>query len=207
MEHNLNVEIKYADFESPICWAQIFGNPAPVHIEIGFGKCGFLLQIAAQHPTDNFIGIESSHKYYRKGVAKIQRAGLPNVKLLWGEAFHLLKRYVPDQSVANVYINFPDPWPKRRHAKRRLIQPEVVTLLAEKLDVDGYIDIATDSEPYIVEVQNLFLANTHYHKIYYHASNLLGSIRRYSSDYEEMFLNEGRTIYYAKYQKKLITGL
>ncbi len=143
---HLNVELKYAHIKPPLCWEEIFGNIAPVEVEIGFGKCGFLLKIAAQYPTINFVGVESARKYYRKGITKIQRVGLRNVKLIWGEAFHVFKRYIPDNSLANAYINFPDPWPKRRHAKRRLLRAEFVSLLARKLKPNGSIEITTDAE-------------------------------------------------------------
>ena len=202
MADHLNVELKYAEIEPPMCWQQIFGNPAPVDIEIGFGKCGFLLEIAAQHPTTNFVGIESSRKYYRKGITKVQRAGLNNVKLLWGEAFHIFKRYVPDHSVANIYINFPDPWPKKRHAKRRLLQAELVSLLASKLYPAGCLEIATDIESYLNQIQEIFLANAMYAMVYSHTSTHHGSVRTYCSDYEVMFPQEGKTIYYIKYKRK-----
>lgn len=202
MEEHLNIELKYADLEPPLCWKQIFGSSSPVEIEIGFGKCGFLLAIAAQNPLINFVGIESSRKYYRKGVAKIQRAGLKNIKLLLGEAFHLFKRYVSDDSIANIYINFPDPWPKKRHAKRRLVQAELVSLLAQKLNLAGCIEIATDAAPYIDQIQEIFRMNALYECLYSQTSNHPGRIRPYCSDYESMFLKEGKTIHHVKYRRK-----
>lgn len=194
--------MKYADLEPPLCWQQVFGNSAPVEIEIGFGKCGFLLEIAAQNPATNFVGIELSRKYYRKGVAKVQRAGLPNIKLLWGEAFHLFERYVPDHSLAQIHINCPDPWPKKRHAKRRLVQAELVALFAQKSNPDGSIEIATDAEAYMLQVQEIFRANALYAMTSAHTSNQQGSIRPYSSDYERMFLDAGKTIHYVKYSRR-----
>jgi tRNA (guanine-N7-)-methyltransferase len=198
---NLNVELKHTNIEPPICWEHIFGNTAPVEIEIGFGKCGFLLEIAPQYPTINFVGLESARKYYRKGITKIQRSGLKNIKLMWGEAVHIFKRYIPDDSVANVYINFPDPWPKRRHAKRRLLKAELVSLLARKLNSNGCIEIATDVESYKNQIQEIFLANSMYDMLYYQTSNHQGRVRTYCSDYELMFLKEGKTIHYVKYKK------
>lgn len=195
-----HVELKYTNIEPPICWEHIFGNPAPVEIEIGFGKCGFLLAIAAYQPTRNFIGIESARKYYRKGIRKVHRAELKNIRLLWGEAFHIFKHYVPDHSVAMIYINFPDPWPKRRHAKRRLLKGEAVELLARKLRPNGGIEIATDMEPYMHQIQEVFRTNTMYEMVSYQTRNHHGKMRPYCSDYEAMFLKEGKTIHYVKYQ-------
>lgn len=195
-----HVELKYMNIDPPIYWEHIFGNPAPVEIEIGFGKCGFLLAIAAYQPTINFVGIESARKYYRKGITKVQRAELKNIRLLWGEAFHIFKQYVPDNSVATIYINFPDPWPKRRHTKRRLLKAEVVELLAQKLTPNGCIEIATDVEPYMNQIQEVFQTNNMYEMVSYQTSNHHGNVRPYCSDYELMFLKEGKTIYYVKYQ-------
>lgn len=201
MEPIVDIELKYATLVPPLCWEDIFGNTAAVDIEIGFGKCGFLLQMAAQQPNVNVVGIESSHKYYRKGISKVQRAELRNVRLLWGDAAHLIKRYVPDASLANIYINFPDPWPKRRHAKRRLIRTEVVTLLAHKLRPGGSIEIATDFAAYMTQIQEIFQNHLHlYELVYAKDSAQPGSIRPYQSDYEMMFLHMGKTIYYAKYR-------
>lgn len=203
MEDTLNVELKYTNLHPPLCWQEVFGNTAPVELEIGFGKCGFLLDIAAQHPVVNFIGIESARKYYRKGGRKVQRAGLQNVKLLWGEAYHILKRYVPDQSLRTVYINFPDPWPKRRHAKRRLLKTEFITLLVRKLQSVGGVEIATDVETYNEQIQEIFQDNDLYEQLYYHSTNALDrSKREYFSDYEVMFLKQEKTIHYLKYRKK-----
>jgi tRNA (guanine-N7-)-methyltransferase len=202
MSATWDVELKYSEIESPIRWDQLFGNSAPVDIEIGFGKCGFLLNIGAQQPTINFVGIELSRRYYRKGITKIQKAGLTNIKLIWGEAAHIFNRYVPDNSVTNIYINFPDPWPKKRHAKRRLLRIEVANLFAQKLKPAGCIEIATDSESYINQVQEIFRANSMYEMLSYQTGNHHGRVRAYSSDYELMFLKEGKIIHYVKYKRK-----
>lgn len=199
---NLDVELKYTDLEPPICWEHIFQNTSPIAVEIGFGKCGFLIDIAKQHPSMNFVGIESSRKYYRKGIKKIQRVQLKNIKLIWGEAFHIFKRYVPDRSIANIYINCPDPWPKKRHAKRRLLQSEFVSLVARKLYPSGCIEMATDVESYLNATKNILQSNNTYEMIYSTTSKHQNNHRQHFSDYEMVFLKEGKTIYYTKYRKK-----
>lgn len=197
----MDVELKYAQIDAPLCWHAIFGNAAPVAIEIGFGKCGFLLHLAAQQPAVNFIGIESSHKYYRKGGVKVQRAVLSNIRLMWGDATHIFKRYVPDHSVHRVYVNFPDPWPKKRHAKRRLCNPEFIALLAHKLIPAGQIEIATDAAAYMHQVQEVFQAHRDcYELVYACTSENHAYVRPYQSDYEQMYLKDGKTIYYAQYR-------
>lgn len=201
MEHAPEIELQYTSLAPPLCWKQVFGNTAPVAIEIGFGKGGFLLSIAVQQPMVNFIGIESSRKYYRKGSRKVQRAKLCNIKLVWGEAYHFLKRYVPDNSLQNLYINFPDPWPKRRHAKRRLLKPEFVTMLARKLETRGQVEIVTDVEEYSTQMQEVFRPYECYEMLAYQTSNHHGPVRPCQSDYEAMFLKEDKTIHYLTYLK------
>ncbi len=199
----LDVELKYHDIEPPICWRHIFHNTFPIEVEIGFGKCGFLIDLASHHPSCNFVGIESSRKYYRKGIKKIQRAQVHNTKLMRGEAFHIFNRYIPDASFANMYLNFPDPWPKNRHAKRRLLQSEFIALAAQKLYPAGCIEIVTDAEFYMNQVRGLFETYGNMYEVLYDTtSENSNTPRQYFSDYEKMFLQEGRIIYYAKYKKK-----
>lgn len=202
MHDYLDIEIKHADLEIPLRWDHLFANSNQVDMEIGFGKCGFLLNIAVQQPSSNFVGIEFSRKYYRKGIAKIQKAGIRNVKLLWGEAFHLVHTYIADHSIANVYINFPDPWPKKRHAKRRLIQPAFAVMLAQKLASGGCIEIATDAESYMQDIRHIFEKIETYRVVYDVTSGQSVPLRQHRSDYEEIFLKEGKVIHYAKYQKQ-----
>ncbi|GAK59801.1 tRNA (guanine-N(7)-)-methyltransferase [Candidatus Vecturithrix granuli] len=196
------IELNYRNMEPPFCWKDIFGNSAPVEIEVGFGKCGFLIHLAAQFPTINFLGIEKSRKYYQKGLKKVQHANLRNVKLLWGEAAHILQRYIKDASVAMLYVNFPDPWPKKKHAKRRLLNADFAAIAARKLVFDGCIEIATDIEAYAHEAMNVFDTCAEYEKLYYRTNGHAEPLRLSRTEYEEDFLRQGKTLHYAKYQKR-----
>ncbi|PID58241.1 tRNA (guanosine(46)-N7)-methyltransferase TrmB [candidate division KSB3 bacterium] len=196
-----DIEIQYQNMEARFSWEQIFGNTEPVEIEIGFGKCAFLIAIARDRPTVNFVGIEVSRKYYRKGLNKIQRAEMPNVKLLYGEAFYIFKRFVPDESITNLYINCPDPWPKKRHAKRRLFSPSFIEEAARTLIPCGCIDIATDVAFYMKDTLEVFQACEAYQKVYALTHDELNGQRRYFSEYEQQFLQSGKTMYYARFKK------
>lgn len=199
------IELNYREMESPFCWKDIFGNSAPVEIEVGFGKCGFLIHLAAQFPATNFLGIEKSRKYYQKGLKRVQRANLRNVKLLWGEAAHILDRYIEDASVAVVYVNFPDPWPKKKHAKRRLLNAGFAAIAARKLVFDGCIEIATDIEAYAHEAMDVFDAYDGYEKLYYRTNGHTAHQRLSRTEYEEDFLRQGKTLHYAKYRKRTVS--
>lgn len=114
-----------------------------------------MLERASQYPDLNFIGIEKSRKYYRKGVKKIQRADLQNIKLIWGEAYHIFKRYIAESSLQNIYVNFPDPWPKYRHRRHRLNQRPFLQLALSRLAPGGSLMWASDYYPQILDVLHL----------------------------------------------------
>ena len=142
---------------------QVFQNAQPVVIDIGFGNGESLLTLARQHPQLNFLGIE----VYRPGIGnllkKIFEANLDNVRAINADVVELLQNNIAANSFSAALIWFADPWPKKRHHKRRLIQVPFIQLLADKLDVEGEVNIATDWQPYAEHIQekiresNLFI--------------------------------------------------
>jgi len=126
----------------------LFGRDAPVHVEVGFGNGEALAAMAAAHPQNNYLGIE----VHRPGVGallrRIEAEGLTNVRVACTDAKELLEQRIPAASLSAVYIFFPDPWHKKRHHKRRLVQIEFVELLAHKLKPGGLLHLATDWEDY-----------------------------------------------------------
>ena len=127
---------------------KIFGRKAPVILEIGFGNGEHLLSRAQSEPRHDFIGVE----VHRPGVGRVlhhaDKAGLTNLRAASHDAVELLQQNIADGVLHEIVIYFPDPWHKTRHHKRRLIQPEFVTLLARKLRRGGYLHLATDWEDY-----------------------------------------------------------
>jgi tRNA (guanine-N7-)-methyltransferase len=134
--------------DTPLDFTALFGRRAPVHVEIGFGNGAALAAMAAAHPQNNYLGIE----VHRPGVGallrRIEAEGLANVRVACTDAKEFLERQIPENSLSAVYVFFPDPWHKKRHHKRRLIQPEFVALLAQTLRPDGLLHLATDWEDY-----------------------------------------------------------
>src|SRR5258706_4238641 len=106
----------------PIDWQQLFENPNPVEIEIGTGKGTFLTEQAKARPEVNFLGIEWARWYWRYASDRLRRNGCTNARMVRADANYFLVEFVPDASLSVVHIYFPDPWPKKRHHKRRLIQ-------------------------------------------------------------------------------------
>lgn len=134
--------------QAPTDFVAVFGRRAPLVMEIGFGNGEQLLAAAAAEPQRDFIGIE----VHRPGVGHLlnalAEAGLDNVRLYNADAIDVLERTIAPGSLDEVRIGFPDPWPKKRHHKRRLVQPEFVGLLASRTAIGGRLHLATDWREY-----------------------------------------------------------
>jgi len=132
----------------PLDWEELFGSPMPVDVEIGSGKGRFLLELAARHPERGFLGVERAAKYHRMVCERAAKRGLANVRQLRTTAEDLLFRLLRPSSVGNLYVLFPDPWPKKRHHKRRLMKPDVVEAMARVLVPGGRLLVKTDHPDY-----------------------------------------------------------
>ncbi|CAK0767585.1 tRNA (guanine-N(7)-)-methyltransferase [Gammaproteobacteria bacterium] len=133
----------------------VFGRRAPVWLEIGFGSGDFLANLAAAHPTVDLLGIEVHRPGIGSLCGRLQAEGLSNVRLFAADAVDVLHDYIPDGALERVYILFPDPWPKQRHHKRRLIHSDFVTLLRTKLTAGGQLHLATDWEDYAMQMMTV----------------------------------------------------
>ena len=129
-------------------WVEVFGNAQPVEVDIGCGKGSFLLWSAQTRATTNFVGVDRLLRRLRKIDRKVQRIGLPNVRLIRVEASYLVGFLVPEASVAAYHVYFPDPWPKRRHRQRRLICGAFLSDLHRTLCEGGAVNCATDDAEY-----------------------------------------------------------
>ena len=138
--------------EATFDFVRIFGRHAPIVIEIGFGDGEALATLAAAHPENDYIGIE----VHRPGVGALLRRlaerNLTNVRVMIADAKEVLTARIPDGALAAVHLFFPDPWPKKRHHKRRLVQPDFAALVADKLVPGGYFHVATDWQDYAEHV-------------------------------------------------------
>jgi tRNA (guanine-N7-)-methyltransferase len=152
--------LKPEDVDGKIDFVQIFGRSGPVHIEIGTGKAAFLLNQAKAQPDVNFLGIERANKYYRYAVDRIGRWAVRNVRIIRTDAAALLADLIPDNSVDCFHIYFPDPWPKRRHHKRRLLCAANLEHLIRCLKTAGTLRIATDNADYFQEIEKLVAAES-----------------------------------------------
>ncbi len=129
-------------------FTDIFQNTNPVVIEIGFGMGKATAIIAEQNPDKNYIGIEVHRPGVGRLLGEIKTRELKNLFIIQYDALDVLAQMIPDSSVSAFHIFFPDPWPKKKHHKRRLVQRPRTDLFAKKLSAGGYICMATDWEPY-----------------------------------------------------------
>jgi tRNA (guanine-N7-)-methyltransferase len=174
----------------------IFGNTNPVILEIGSGKGRFLLTTAAERADVNLIGIEKSLHYHRVIRERMLKRGLRNLRLINHDAFLVLQKMIPDASISEVHVYFPDPWPRRREQKRRIIRPEVLEEIRRVLIPGGSGIYVTDHREYF-EV----------------AAPLIGEFFRAEpriptpdepprTNYEAKYRREGREIYEVRFRKR-----
>lgn len=154
------ISLKPEALEDKINFFQIFGRAGKVHIEIGSGKATFLLNQAGTQPEVNFLGIEWANRYYRYAVDRIGRWGLKNVRIIRTDAVSFLADYLADCSVDCFHIYFPDPWPKRRHHKRRFFNAANLEQLLRSLKPGGTIKIATDHAHYFEHIKEVLAARS-----------------------------------------------
>ena len=128
----------FLDFEA------MFGRKAPLVVEIGFGMGETTAAIAAEHPHNDYLAIEVHTPGVGSLLKQIEERGLTNIRVVQHDAAEVLRDMIPPGSLAGVHIFFPDPWPKKRHHKRRLVQPAFAALVAERLAPGGYLHFATD---------------------------------------------------------------
>ncbi len=128
--------------------SELFRRPGATYVEVGFGNGDALVHMAARDPDANFLGIEVHRPGVGSALRKIHQSGLANVRILCADAAEVFARRIVPASLAGVRIYFPDPWPKKRHHKRRLISPGFVAALHRALAPGGMLHLATDWEPY-----------------------------------------------------------
>jgi tRNA (guanine-N7-)-methyltransferase len=138
-------------------WAKLFGLPAAaplrLHVDVGFGDGAFLTELARRDPGRAVVGIELSFKRALKVARRLSRTDLRNVRLLGVDAAWAVREAFEDESVETFWVNFPDPWPKRRHRRRRFVEPAFVAELSRRLMIGGSLHVATDDPAYAAAIR------------------------------------------------------
>jgi tRNA (guanine-N7-)-methyltransferase len=185
----LNLADGFLDFN------QVFARHAPTYLEIGFGSGVTLLAAAMQNPDKNFIGVETHRPGIGALLMGIQQHGITNLRVFRADVIDVLEKCIAPESLAGIQIFFPDPWQKRRHHARRLVQPEFLKTLAAKLYIGGSLHLATDWDDYAKQMLSVVTMATQF-------ENLSGAqqfghrspYRPVISRFEQRALNEGRVI-------------
>ena len=185
---------------------KLFIRRNPVHIEVGSGKGTFLVHQACQHPEVNYLGLEWANKYYRYSVDRMRRRQITNVRILRTDARDFIRIYVPEGNVAGLHIYFPDPWPKKRHHKRRFFAPETIKQVARILTVGGEFRTATDHADYFAVMQEVMLGDseiaTLFEETAFYPVDTADVGEWVGSNFERKYLKEGRKIYTLALRKK-----
>jgi len=140
--------------------AELFPDSKRVIMEIGFGMGEATAQIAAADPTTGYLAVEVHHPGIGKLLLRIEEGGLQNLRAIEGDAFEVFEQMIVDSSLDGVHLFFPDPWPKARHFKRRIVNQEFITAVAAKLKPGGFFHIATDWQPYAQWIAEEFTKQT-----------------------------------------------
>ena len=138
------IGLEVRNLPKPVSGKGPFGNEHPVEMEIGAGKGAFLVEEAKNRPAVNFIGIERARRYWGLASDRVRCHGCSNVRLILVDAGYFLDEFVPDDFLNAIYVHFPDPWPKKRHQKRRLIQPRFLQVVERVLTREGRFQVVTD---------------------------------------------------------------
>jgi tRNA (guanine-N7-)-methyltransferase len=179
----------------PIVWSELFGNDHPVEIEIGMGKGTFLTETAKAHPETNFLGIEYARWFWRYASDRLRRSECRNARTVRAEAGFFIAEHVAVDSVSVMHIYFPDPWPKKRHHKRRLIQPKFMPLLERVLKPDGgRVQIVTDHAEYFEQIEPT-VRQSNLRVVDYNRPESAGEGEFVGTNFERKYRREGRPFY------------
>ncbi len=179
---------------APLEWGAVFGRAGDVEIEIGSGKGTFLVEAAAARPGTNFLSLENARAYAEHVRDRVRRRNLRNVRVARADAGRFFRDHVPRGSVTVVHLYFPDPWPKERHHKRRLVQPPFVTAVATALAPGGEVRFVTDHAEYFEEAGARFAEESRLV-----ASPVPEEEMTDLTNYERKYRAEGRPIHRARY--------
>ena len=195
----LNIDGVGLDVETlprPLDWKQVFGNDHPVELEIGTGKGTFLTDRAKARPDVNFFGVEWANWFYRYASDRLRRNGCFNARMVRAEAGYFLAEFVADRSVSVLHVYFPDPWPKKRHHKRRLVQEPFLRQAERILAPGGRVQIVTDHEGYFEEnIEPVLKSSQHLSIIDYNRPGSAAEGEFVGTNFERKYRREGRPFY------------
>jgi tRNA (guanine-N7-)-methyltransferase len=197
-----DVEIGIRQFDDGLSFSGMFGNSNPIEVEIGSGRGRFIITSARENPQVNYLGIERAYKFFHFMKERVEEAQVDNVRLLRAEADYFIWGYVPPGSVQAFHIYFPDPWPKTKHRRRRLINPDFFELLRSRLVPGGCIHLATDFAQYFEVMLKTGRGCAGLEELYCRTIDPAGvDPESAATHYERRFFMHGLPVYRAAYRK------
>ena len=184
-------------YVEPLPIRESFSKPQPLEIELGAGDGSFLAIWAAKNPSHNFLGVERLLGRIRKADRKIQRAGLTNARLLRIEAGYFMEYLLPAGSAIALHIYFPDPWPKRKHWRHRLINEHFTRVAGKALQPGGTVYLRTDDQSYFAQMTEVFGKNSDFE-----VTNTSPELQAVLTDFEGDFHARGVSTLMAAYRKR-----
>jgi tRNA (guanine-N7-)-methyltransferase len=201
-EGGWDLELSLAELEKPLDLPAMFGRTGPVEVEIGCGSGLYLAQDAALRTGVNFLGIESDRAQVRRSKDKWRRRNLLNTRIVHCDALYFLEDYPPDHSIDAYIVLYSDPWPKKRHHKRRLFQPRFVSILERTLKPGGLLTVKTDVTPYYEVIAELLSEAPFLETLFDKRLDLEFDPGDISTNYQRKALEQGHPIHYMKYRKR-----
>lgn len=189
------VGLEVEQFSRPIDWAALFGNANPVELEIGMGKGTFLTEQARARPEVNFFGIEWANWFWRYASDRLRRHNCTNARTVRAEALFFLREHVPADSLSVLHVYFPDPWPKKRHHKRRLIQEPFMKQAERVLIAGGRLQVVTDHQGYFEENIEPAIRASALTIVDYNRPGSAGEGEFVGTNFERKYQREGRPFY------------
>ena len=197
-----DVEIGIRQFDDGLSFSGMFSNSNPIEIEIGSGRGRFIITSARENPYVNYLGIERAYKFFHFMKQRVEEAKVDNVRLLRAEADYFIWGYIPPGSVQAFHIYFPDPWPKTKHRRRRLVNPDFFDLLRSRLVPGGCIHLATDFARYFEIMLKTGRGCAGLEELYCRTIDPAGvDPESAATHYERRFFMHGLPIYRAAYRK------
>jgi tRNA (guanine-N7-)-methyltransferase len=196
-ESQKNLVVQLRSIVEPLTLAELFPKPQPLEVELGCGDASFLVEFARRNPERNFIGVERLLGRIQKLDRKSRRAGLANLRGVRIESSYFLQFLLPPHSAAALHIYFPDPWPKKKHRKHRLIGGNFPALARAALASGGAVYLRTDDADYFQQMTEVFAASRDFQKI-----ETPVELAELTTDFERDFNSKGIQTLRAAYQLK-----
>jgi tRNA (guanine-N7-)-methyltransferase len=189
-------------------WAKLFGRapdaPLALNLDIGFGDGEFLIAMARRDPEGVYVGIELSFKRVLKVARRLASTEVRNIRLVGIDADWVIAEGLEDESVARAWINFPDPWPRRRHHGRRIVEPRLIRSLSRRLAIGGYLAVATDDAEYAKVIQPVLEDEPLLDNACAPAAYRSESPDRVQTTFQRGWASQGRTSAFFEYRRRAV---